>query len=89
MLQLPKADVRTRGQDPQGMGSNYFSVENQISSVQASQIPGNTIEVHLKKHFNVQFFSTINEPIVTNQFEQLITAVLFAISKTISTWNLA
>ena len=36
MLQIPKADVQIPEQDPQGMGSIYFSLENQISLVQAS-----------------------------------------------------
>lgn len=43
MLQIPKAVVQTPEQGPQGMGSIYFSLENQISLVQASQIPVETI----------------------------------------------
>lgn len=39
MLQIPKADVQFPEQDPQEMGSIYFSLENQINLVQASQTP--------------------------------------------------
>lgn len=49
MLQIPKADVQIPEQDPQEMGSIYFSLENQINLVQASQIPGNTIKIHPKE----------------------------------------
>lgn len=45
MLQIPKAVVQILEQDPQGMGSIYFSLENQISLVQASQRPDNTIKM--------------------------------------------
>lgn len=55
MLQIPKADVQIPEQDPQEMGSIYFSLENQINLVQASQTPGNTIEVHPKEDFSVKF----------------------------------
>lgn len=55
MLQIPKADVQIPEQDPQEMGSIYFSLENQINLVQASQTPGNTIKVHSKEDFNVKF----------------------------------
>lgn len=51
MLQIPKADVQILEQDPQGMGSIYFSLENQINLVQASQKPGNTIKIHPKEGF--------------------------------------
>ena len=51
MLQIPKADVQIPEQDPQGMGSIYFSLENQISLVQASQRPDNTIKMHWKECF--------------------------------------
>lgn len=46
MLQIPKADVQILEQDPQEMVSIYFSLENQINLVQASQTPDNTIEIH-------------------------------------------
>lgn len=46
MLQIPIADVQILEQDPQEMGSIYFSLENQINLVQASQTPDNTIEIH-------------------------------------------
>lgn len=49
MLQIPKAVVQIPEQDPQGMGSIYFSLENQISLVQASQTPDNTIKMHTKE----------------------------------------
>ena len=49
MLQIPKAVVQIPEQDPQGMGSIYFSLENQISLVQASQTPDNTIKMHSKE----------------------------------------
>lgn len=49
MLQIPKADVQIPEQDPQEMGSIYFSLENQINLVQASQTPGNTITMHSKE----------------------------------------
>lgn len=51
MLQIPKAVVQTPEQGPQGMGSIYFSLENQISLVQASQIPDQTIQMHSKEGF--------------------------------------
>lgn len=51
MLQIPKADVQIPEQDPQEMGSIYFSLENQINLVQASQIPGNTIKMHSNETF--------------------------------------
>lgn len=51
MLQIPIADVQIPEQDPQGMGSIYFSLENQINLVQASQIPGNTIKNAFKGRF--------------------------------------
>lgn len=51
MLQIPKADVQIPEQDPQEMGSIYFSLENQINLVQASQIPGNTIKMHSNEAF--------------------------------------
>ena len=51
MLQIPKAVVQIPEQDPQGMGSIYFSLENQISLVQASQTPDNTIKINWKKIF--------------------------------------
>lgn len=51
MLQIPKAVVQIPEQDPQGMGSIYFSLENQISLVQASQRPDNTIKMHWKECF--------------------------------------
>lgn len=46
MRQIPKADAQIPGRDPQEMDNIYFSLRNQISSVQASQTPGNTIKVH-------------------------------------------
>lgn len=49
MLQIPKAVVQTLEQGPQGMGSIYFSLENQISLVQASQTPDQTIQMHSKE----------------------------------------
>lgn len=51
MLQIPKADARTPGQDPEEMGGINCSVGIQINLVQASQTPGNTIEVHPWKGF--------------------------------------
>ena len=51
MLQIPKADVQIPEQDPQEMGSIYFSLENQINLVQASQTPGNTIKMHPQEGF--------------------------------------
>lgn len=39
MLQIPKADVQIREQDPQEMSCIYFSLINQINSAQASQTP--------------------------------------------------
>lgn len=54
MLQIPKAVVRIPEQDQQGMGSIYFSFENQISSVQVSQTPGKTIKYIQRKVF-IQF----------------------------------
>lgn len=39
MLQIPKAGGQTPEQDPEERGSIYFSLENQINLVQASQIP--------------------------------------------------
>lgn len=49
MLQIPKAVVQIPEQDPQGMGSIYFSLENQISLVQASQTPDKTIKCIQRK----------------------------------------
>lgn len=46
MLQIPKAGAQTLEQDPQEMESIYFSLENQINLVQASQRPDKTIEIH-------------------------------------------
>jgi len=57
MLQIPKADVQIPEQDPQGMGSIYFSLENQISLVQASQRPDNTIKMHWKECFRLDIKS--------------------------------
>ena len=51
MLQIPKAGVRIPERDPQEMGSIYFSLENQINLVQASQTPDNNIEMHPKEDF--------------------------------------
>lgn len=51
MLQIPKADVQIPEQDPQEMGSIYFSLENQINLVQASQTPDDNIEMHPKQGF--------------------------------------
>lgn len=51
MLQIPKAVVQTPEQGPRGMGSIYFSLENQISLVQASQTPEQTIQMHSKEGF--------------------------------------
>lgn len=48
MLQIPKAGAQTLEQDPQERGSIYFSLENQINLVQASQRPDKTIEIHWK-----------------------------------------
>lgn len=45
MLQIPKAGGQTPEQDPEERGSIYFSLENQINLVQASQIPD-------KNHWN-------------------------------------
>ena len=53
MLQIPKAVFQIPEQDPQGMGSIYFSLENQISLVQASQTPDNTIKMHPNEGFNL------------------------------------
>lgn len=39
MLHIPRAVCQARGQDQLEMGDNYFSEENRISLVQASQIP--------------------------------------------------
>lgn len=52
MLQIPKAVVQIHEQDPQGMGSIYFSLENQINLVQASQRPDNTIKMRWKECFH-------------------------------------
>lgn len=49
MQEIPKAVVQIPEQDPQGMGSIYFSLENQINLVQASQTPDNTIKMHSKE----------------------------------------
>jgi hypothetical protein len=46
MLQIPKAGLQIPEQDPQEMGSNYFSLENHINLVQASQTPDKTIQMH-------------------------------------------
>lgn len=46
MLQIPKAGAQTLEQDPQERESIYFSLENQINLVQASQKPDKTIEIH-------------------------------------------
>ena len=51
MLQIPKAVVQIPEQDPQGMGDIYFSLENQINLVQASQTPDKSIEMHPKEGF--------------------------------------
>lgn len=48
MLQTPKAGAQTLEQDPQERGSIYFSLENQINLVQASQRPDKTIKIHRK-----------------------------------------
>lgn len=44
MIQIPKADVRILEPDPQEMACIYFSLENQINLVQASQTPDDTIK---------------------------------------------
>lgn len=49
MLQIPKADVQILEQEPQEKGSIYFSLENQINLVQASQTPDNTSKMHRKE----------------------------------------
>ena len=51
MLQIPKADVQIPEQDPQEMGSIYFSLENQINLVQASQTPGTPLKCIQRKVF--------------------------------------
>lgn len=50
MIQIPKAGVQTPEQDPQEKGNIYFSLENQINLVQASQTP-EAIEMHSKEVF--------------------------------------
>lgn len=49
MLQIPKAGAQTPEQGPQARGRTYFSLENQINLVQASQRPDNTIKIHWKE----------------------------------------
>lgn len=51
MLRIPKADDQILEQDPQGMGSIYFSLENHINLAQASQIPGRVVEMHSNSGF--------------------------------------
>lgn len=43
MLHIPIVVCQAHGQDQPEMGDNYFSGENRINLVQASQIPVNTI----------------------------------------------
>lgn len=43
MLHIPIVVGQARGQDQPEMGDNYFSGENRISLVQASQTPVKTI----------------------------------------------
>lgn len=51
MLLIPKAVVQIPEQDPEGMVGTYFSLENQINLVQASQIPDKSIKMHPKEGF--------------------------------------
>lgn len=51
MLLTPKAVVQFPEQDPQGTDGIYFSLENQINLVQASQTPDKSIKMHPKEGF--------------------------------------
>lgn len=69
MLQIPKAGVQTPEQDPQAMGRIYFSLENQINLVQASQRPDKTIKTHWKEVLH-EAMGIMNEIHIDNQLKQ-------------------
>lgn len=48
MLHIPTVAGQAHGQDQLEMGDNYFSGENHINLVQASQIPVKTIYIQQK-----------------------------------------
>lgn len=48
MLHIPIVVCQAHGQDQLERGDNYFSEENRISWVQASQIPVQAINIHIQ-----------------------------------------
>lgn len=49
MLQIPKAGDQIPEQDPEEMGSTYFSLVNHINLAQVSQKPDITIQMQQKE----------------------------------------